>query len=72
MEEKPEVFIRMFNKRKKWAGYMALLTNIESEKPEIIYSKLRQLWRIEENFRILKTDLQPELPADLTLNGYAA
>lgn len=48
----------LYSKRKKWAGYMALLTNIESEKPEIIYSKLRQLWRIEENFRILKTDLQ--------------
>lgn len=37
---------------------MALLTNIKSENPEAIYSKLRQLWRIEENFRILKTDLQ--------------
>lgn len=33
---------------------MALLTNIESEKPEIIYSKLRQLWRIEENFEFSK------------------
>lgn len=48
----------LYDKRKKWAGYMALLTNIKSENPEAIYSKLRQLWRIEENFRILKTDLQ--------------
>lgn len=48
----------LYEKRKKWAGYMALLTNIDDEDSQIIYSKLRQLWRIEENFRILKTDLQ--------------
>ena len=36
---------------------MALLTNIETEVAEVIYSKLHQLWRIDDNFRILKTDL---------------
>lgn len=48
----------LYEKRKKWVGYMALLTNIQCETPEAIYSKLRQLWRIEENFRILKSDLR--------------
>lgn len=47
----------LYEKRKKWAGYMALLTNIETEVAEVIYSKLHQLWRIDDNFRILKTDL---------------
>lgn len=50
--------VDLYQKRKKWAGYLALLTNIQEESAESIYAKLRQLWRIEENFRILKTNLQ--------------
>lgn len=47
----------LYEKRKKWCGYMALLTNITDLKPMDIYRKLRQLWRIEENFRVMKTNL---------------
>lgn len=48
----------LYEKRLRWCGYGALLTNIEGQKPEWIYHKLRQLWRIEDNFRMLKTNLQ--------------
>ena len=48
----------LYEKRKKWCGYGALLTNIENPDPEWVYKKLRQLWRIEDNFRMLKTNLQ--------------
>lgn len=47
----------LYEKRKKWCGYCALLTNIENPDPEWVYKKLRQLWRIEDNFRMLKTNL---------------
>lgn len=48
----------LYEKRLRWFGYGALLTNIEDREPEWIYDKLRQLWRIEDNFRMLKTNLQ--------------
>ena len=48
----------LYEKRLRWCGYGALLTNIEDREPEWIYDKLRQLWRIEDNFRMLKTNLQ--------------
>ena len=48
----------LYEKRKKWCGYVGLLTNIKDLTPEEIYSQLRQLWRIEENFRIMKTNLE--------------
>ena len=50
----------LYDKRRKWCGYMALLTNLDLQKhkPAEIYGLLRQLWRIENNFRMLKTDLR--------------
>jgi transposase len=56
--ESVELNTALYDKRKKWAGYTALLTNIKSEDPQAIYGLLRQLWRIEDNFRVLKTNLQ--------------
>ena len=48
----------LYEKRLKWCGYSALLTNLDNPDPEWIYKKQRQLWRIEDNFRLLKTNLQ--------------
>ena len=49
---------KLYEKRRTWCGYTALLTNIKDADPEWVYGKLRQLWRIEDNFRILKTNLE--------------
>lgn len=49
---------KLYDKRLKWCGYSALLTNIENPDPKWVYRKLRQLWRIEDNFRMLKTNLE--------------
>ena len=48
----------LYNKRLKWCGYTALLTNVDEKDPRVIYSLLRQLWRIEDNFRVLKTAIE--------------
>lgn len=48
----------LYNKRLKWCGYTALLTNVEEQDPRTIYAMLRQLWRIEDNFRVLKTAIE--------------
>lgn len=48
----------LYNKRLKWCGYTALLTNVKEQDPSIIYALLRQLWRIEDNFRVLKTAIE--------------
>ena len=48
----------LYNKRLKWCGYTALLTNVQEQDPKVIYSLLRQLWRIEDNFRVLKTAIE--------------
>lgn len=48
----------LYTKRLKWCGYTALLTNIEDQDPSVIYALLRQLWRIEDNFRVLKTTIE--------------
>ena len=55
---KAELNQKLYDKRKRWCGYSALLTNIENPNPEFVYKKLRQLWRIEDNFRMLKTNLE--------------
>lgn len=55
---KAELNQELYDKRKRWCGYSALLTNIETPDPEFVYKKLRQLWRIEDNFRMLKTNLE--------------
>ena len=50
--------VELYQKRKKWCGYTALLTNLKEETPQEVYGLLRQLWRIEENFRVMKTNLR--------------
>lgn len=50
--------VELYQKRKKWCGYTALLTNLKKEDADEVYGLLRQLWRIEENFRVMKTNLQ--------------
>lgn len=49
---------KLYDKRRTWCGYSALLTNITDPDPQWVYRKLRQLWRIEDNFRMLKTNLE--------------
>lgn len=48
----------LYDKRRTWCGHSALLTNIADPDPQWVYTKLRQLWRIEDNFRMLKTNLE--------------
>lgn len=54
----PKLNQALYDKRLKWCGYTALLTNIKEPEPKWVYGKLRQLWRIEDNFRMLKTNLE--------------
>ena len=54
----PRLNQKLYDKRRTWCGYSALLTNIKDPNPQWVYRKLRQLWRIEDNFRILKTNLE--------------
>ena len=56
--QQAEVNYKLYDKRRLWCGYSALLTNIENPDPQFVYGKLRQLWRIEDNFRMLKTNLE--------------
>lgn len=48
----------LHEKHLRWCGYYALFTNIADEPAGLVYGKLRQLWQIEDNFRMLKSDLQ--------------
>ena len=54
----PHLNQKLYDKRRTWCGYTALLTNIKDPDPQWVYRKLRQLWRIEDNFRMLKTNLE--------------
>lgn len=56
--ESAELNKELYEKRERWCGFSALLTNIENPDPEWVYRKIRQLWRIEDNFRLLKTNLE--------------
>lgn len=47
----------LYEKRLKYAGYYCLTTSKIDRSPSEIYSELRQLWRIEECFRVMKTNL---------------
>lgn len=53
-----EANTRLYEKRKKAAGYYALRTSHQDMSPDEVYSKLRQLWKIEESFRVLKSNLE--------------
>lgn len=47
----------LYQKRKKQAGYYALVTSHKNTDAMKIYSDLRRLWHIEECFRVMKTNL---------------
>jgi transposase len=42
----------------KWDGLHGVITNIKDMKPELILSHYRDLWQVEESFRISKHDLK--------------
>ena len=53
-----EINEEAFAEKWKWAGYNMLVTSeIEMDDQEI-YNAYHHLWRIEETFRIMKTDLE--------------
>ena len=47
----------LYQKRKKQAGYYALVTSHKHTDAMQIYRDLRRLWHIEECFRVMKTNL---------------
>ena len=47
----------LYEKRLKYAGYYALTTSKKEDNAKDIYHDLRQLWHIEECFRVMKTNL---------------
>ena len=49
---------RLYEKRRKYAGFYALKTSLKNLSPSEVYAKLRQLWRVEECFRVLKSNLE--------------
>lgn len=55
---KPELDTEKLKEARIWAGYYAICTNIESLSNEEIVKIYRQLWRIEDCFRISKTTLE--------------
>ena len=48
----------LYEKRRKYAGFYALKTSLKNLSSSEVYSKLRQLWRVEECFRVLKSNLE--------------
>lgn len=54
---KAEINEEKFSKEEKLAGYNLLVTSEIKEDPMKIYDIYHELWRIEETFRTLKTDL---------------
>lgn len=47
-----------FNKRQELAGYYGIVTSCSALEDEAVYAKLRELWQIEENFRVMKSLLE--------------
>lgn len=50
----------LYQKRKKQAGYYALVTSHKHTDAMQIYRDLRRLWHIEECFRVMKTNLDTQ------------
>lgn len=46
------------NDARRWAGYYAVCTNLETKTPEEIMRIYRHLWQIEDCFRVSKTTLE--------------
>lgn len=49
---------RLYEKRRQYAGFYALRTSHKNLSPDEVYKKMRQLWRVEECFRVLKSNLE--------------
>ena len=49
---------RLYEKRRQAAGFYALRTSHQDLKPDEVYAQLRQLWKVEECFRVLKSNLE--------------
>lgn len=47
----------LYEKRRKFAGFYAVVTSKVNESSEEIYKQLRMLWHIEECFRVMKSGL---------------
>ena len=48
----------LFEKKKKFAGYYGVVTSCRDLTDDQVYTNLRELWKIEENFRVMKTYLE--------------
>lgn len=48
----------LYKNKTRFAGYYGLVSTCNDISSEEIYAHLRELWRIEENFRVMKTVLQ--------------
>lgn len=53
-----EANVKLYEKRKRQAGFYAITTSLQDCSAQNIYHTLHQLWRIEECFRVMKTDLE--------------
>lgn len=47
----------LYDKRRKFAGFYAVVTSKVNDSAEDIYKQLRMLWHIEECFRVMKSSL---------------
>ena len=52
-----EVNTSLYEKRKKQAGFYVIATSNKDASPQEIFANLRRLWRVEECFRVLKSNL---------------
>ena len=55
---KPELNEEKIAEARRWAGYYAVCTNLEKKTSEEIMKMYRNLWRIEDCFRVSKTTLE--------------
>jgi len=57
---KAKLDIEKIDNKRRWAGYYAICTNMDIAKknPKVVQEIYRQLWRIEDSFRITKTGLE--------------
>lgn len=57
-EGKPELDVAKIEEARRWAGYYAVCTNLKTESAQDIMKIYRNLWRIEDCFRVSKTTLE--------------
>lgn len=48
----------LFDKKHQFAGYYGVVTSCQDLTDDQVYDHLRQLWKIEESFRVMKTYLR--------------